>query len=244
MASNGWRQGVGRELALSAGRYLAATLCLTAAAAVAARQLAELPPGYVVQSLGVFAVIAVFVIAGLPGLAPRRVFGAANGLTLSRAALVALLAGFAGREGAAEVAWALTAMAAAAFALDGVDGWWARRSGTASDFGARFDGEVDALLILVLAILVLDLGKAGPWVLLAGALRYLFIAAGMVLPALARPLPASEWRRIVCAVQTAALIACLAPWVQGAAAPMAAVGLCLLAGSFARDVFVLLRFSR
>ena len=38
-------------------------------------------------------------------------------------------------------------------ALDGVDGWLARRSGIASAFGARFDMEIDALLILVLAVL-------------------------------------------------------------------------------------------
>jgi multidrug efflux pump subunit AcrA (membrane-fusion protein) len=37
--------------------------------------------------------------------------------------------------------------------LDGVDGWLARRHEIASRFGARFDMEVDALLILALSVL-------------------------------------------------------------------------------------------
>ena len=43
-------------------------------------------------------------------------------------------------------------LAVAALALDAVDGWVARRTRTASAFGARFDGEVDAFLILVLSV--------------------------------------------------------------------------------------------
>ena len=39
-----------------------------------------------------------------------------------------------------------------ALALDGVDGQVARRTGTASELGARFDMEVDAFLILVLSV--------------------------------------------------------------------------------------------
>jgi phosphatidylglycerophosphate synthase len=39
-------------------------------------------------------------------------------------------------------------------ALDGLDGWLARRFGLASAYGARFDMEVDGFLILVLALLV------------------------------------------------------------------------------------------
>ena len=47
-------------------------------------------------------------------------------------------------------------------ALDGVDGWLARRRGMSSAFGARFDMEIDALLVQVLAILVWRYGKAAP----------------------------------------------------------------------------------
>ena len=47
-----------------------------------------------------------------------------------------------------------------ALILDGVDGKVARRTGTSTALGARFDMEVDAFLILVLSVYVLDV--AGP----------------------------------------------------------------------------------
>ena len=48
------------------------------------------------------------------------------------------------------------------------DGPAARRSGIASRFGARFDMETDALMILVLAVLAWRWDRAGAWVLLPG----------------------------------------------------------------------------
>ena len=44
--------------------------------------------------------------------------------------------------------------------------------------------EVDAFLILVLAVLVYHSAKAGGWVLLSGGMRYGFVALGQVLPCL------------------------------------------------------------
>ena len=41
-----------------------------------------------------------------------------------------------------------------ALCLDGIDGWFARRAGLVSGFGARFDIEIDSLLALGLAILL------------------------------------------------------------------------------------------
>src|SRR5699024_2328495 len=48
----------------------------------------------------------------------------------------------------------VVAIATVALVLDAVDGWVARRTRTASMFGARFDGEVDAFLIGVLSVYV------------------------------------------------------------------------------------------
>lgn len=76
------------------------------------------------------------------------------------------------------------------FALDGVDGWIARRSGLASEFGEYFDKESDALLMLVLCLLLYEAGRFGAWILLPGLLRYGFVAFLM----LARP-PAPKERR-------------------------------------------------
>ena len=126
--------------------------------------------------------------------------------------------------------------------LDGVDGWLARRSSLASAFGARFDMEVDALLIMALAVLAWQHGKAGSWVLLSGLLRYAFVAAGWLLPWMARPLPPSRRRQTVCVVQIVGLCAAVSPiFPPGASAPVAAVSLAALAASFLVDVVWLWR---
>ena len=72
----------------------------------------------------------------------------------------------------------LVRLAAVALALDAVDGWVARRTGTVSELGARFDMEADAFLILVLSGFVAD--SLGGWVLAIGLMRYAFVAAGWV----------------------------------------------------------------
>ena len=172
-------------------------------------------------------------------------FGAANAVTLARGVLALDLLALLGSPPSAVLAWSIVAVALVALVLDGVDGRVARRRGETSAFGARFDMETDALLILVLAALTWSHGKAGPWILLAGALRYVFVAASLVLPWLAAPLPPSRRRQTVCVVQIASLILSLAPFV---APPMSAAiafaGLVALLGSFAADVAWLARRAR
>lgn len=169
-------------------------------------------------------------------------FGAANQVTLARGVLTLLLAALLGVPSGATVATLAVAFALLAAVLDGVDGRLARRRGEASAFGARFDMETDALLILVLAALAWQHGKAGAWILLAGGLRYVFVAASFALPWLARPLPPSKRRQTVCVVQIATLIACLAPFIPPpASAGIALAGLLALGYSFAVDVHWLAR---
>ena len=86
-----------------------------------------------------------------------------------------------------------------ALALDAVDGWVARRTGTASALGARFDGEVDAFLIGALSVYVAP--EYGAWVLAIGAARYLFGAGEWLLPWMRAPLPPRRWRKVVAATQ-------------------------------------------
>ncbi|PZF94244.1 CDP-alcohol phosphatidyltransferase family protein, partial [Micromonospora deserti] len=162
--------------------------------------------------------------------------GPADRVTLARAVLVgavtALVVDAAGRATPVELLVVLTAVA---LALDAVDGWVARRTGTVSALGARFDMEVDAFLILVLSLHVAPL--VGGWVFAIGAMRYAFVAAGWALPWLRRPLPARYWRKVVAAAQGVLLLVAaggvLPPrW----AAVVAAVALALLVESFGRDV--------
>ena len=102
-------------------------------------------------------------------------------------------------------------IASVAAALDGVDGWIARRTRTATAFGARFDMETDALLILVLSALVWKSGKTGPWVLASGLMRYAFVAAATIWPWMQEPLEPSRRRQEVCVVQVVALLVALLP---------------------------------
>src|SRR5205085_11367040 len=92
----------------------------------------------------------------------------------------------------------LVALTIIALALDAVDGWVARRTSTAGTLGARFDGEVDAFLILVLSVYVAQ--SLGVWVIAIGLARYVFLAAGWVRPWMRAPLPERFWRKVVAAV--------------------------------------------
>ncbi|HET7400111.1 MAG TPA: CDP-alcohol phosphatidyltransferase family protein [Intrasporangium sp.] len=127
-----------------------------------------------------------------------------------------------------------------ALLLDAVDGWLARRTGTASAFGKRFDGEVDAFLILVLSVYVAP--TVGAWVLAAGLLRYGFAVAGWVLPWMRAQLTYRYWRKVVTATLGIVLTAAVAdvlprPLTVGALL----LGLALAAESFGRDVWWLWR---
>ncbi len=227
-----------------AGRDLLAGLPLLLAVAVATRRLGGLPAAYALQALALYALLAALVVRAAPAVLPGAGLGAANRVTLGRATLVlpiAALALHADRLGA-PVYWWIVVVSTAALILDGVDGWAARRTGSATAFGARFDMELDAFLMLALSALVWLGGRTGPWVLLIGALRYLFVAAGRVWPALRAALPPRRRRKVICVVEGAVLVSCLAPIVPAdAAGAAAASALALLLYSFAVDVRWLVR---
>ncbi len=170
---------------------------------------------------------------------PTDSFGPANQATLARGGLVALLFALIGDSTAA---WLAVVVASTALALDGLDGWLARRCNVASDFGARFDMETDALLLVALTVLAWQYAKAGPWILLAGLMRYLFVASSVVLPFLARSLPPKRRRQTAFVVQAIALIVCISPVVvPPVSGAIALIGLALLTLSFAIDVVYLAR---
>ena len=134
------------------------------------------------------------------GLAPDDRLGPASWVTLARASLAVGVAALAADSLARDTPVALlVALAAVALGLDAVDGRLARRTGTATALGARFDGEVDAFLILALSVYVAP--AAGAWVLAIGAGRYVFLAGEWLLPWMRAPLPARRWRKVVAAAQ-------------------------------------------
>lgn len=136
--------------------------------------------------------------------------------------------------------WWLVLLAIPAVLLDAVDGAVARRTGTATTAGARLDMETDAIALLVLSIPVAM--TVGWWALLIGLMRYLFVAASWVRPALLGKLGFSQFRRIVAGTQSVVLVIILLPVTPVAlAVPATAVALALLAASFGRDALVLER---
>ncbi|MES9525556.1 CDP-alcohol phosphatidyltransferase family protein [Streptomyces capoamus] len=173
-----------------------------------------------------------------------RSFGPANRVTLGRSILVGgVTALVADSFESAPPVTLLVALTAVALLLDGVDGKVARRTGTSSALGARFDMEVDAFLILVLSVYVAT--QLGPWVLLIGGMRYAFVAAARFAPWLTAPLPPSFARKTVAAVQGVCLLvagARLLPGPVNLTVVLLALG--SLVWSFGRDVAWLWRTAR
>ncbi len=167
--------------------------------------------------------------------------GPADRVTLTRATLVCAVAALTADSFARPAPVpTLVALTVVALILDGVDGWVARRTATASRLGARFDMEVDAFLIFVLSLYVAR--SVGWWVLAIGAARYAFVGASWTLPWMRGSLPARYWRKVVAAAQGIVLALAVTaavpePWI----ALLVAGALALLIESFGRDVWWLWR---
>jgi phosphatidylglycerophosphate synthase len=180
-----------------------------------------------------------------------RTFGIADVVTLVRGLGVCFLAGLAlqalvgglQRHGLL----AMIIIGTLCLLLDGVDGRVARARREASAFGARFDVETDAALLVVLSVAVAGLGIAGWWVLAIPAMRYGYVAASLVVSALHAPLPYRYSGKVIAVVQAVALLAALTSeltrgehWVP---IMMLLAALASLCWSFGRSVVWQLRHS-
>jgi phosphatidylglycerophosphate synthase len=165
--------------------------------------------------------------------------GQADRVTLFRATLVGGVAALTVDSFARHAPVAvMVALAIVALVLDAVDGRVARRTGTASALGARFDMEVDAFLILVLSVYAAR--TVGGWVLLIGAMRYAYLAASWLMPWLRGSLPPRYWRKAVAATQGIVLAFAAADVLPRPLTSAAlAVSLALLIGSFGSCVGLL-----
>jgi len=102
---------------------------------------------------------------------PSGRFGAANFITAIRLVLVFVLLALPFHLCRPAAGLLLMAF----FALDGLDGKLARRSGQSSAFGSAFDMETDAFMTAVACWTAVELGSVGAWLLLVGGMRYLFV---------------------------------------------------------------------
>lgn len=176
---------------------------------------------------------------GRPALAPG------DRVTLGRGVLVVLLALLVGRallDGDPTRTWVVAVLGVVAWALDRVDGYVARRTGTASDRGAALDSGVDGALVLVAAVAV---AGVAPWALVGGLLYPVFLLVQGVRPAWRRTLPRRAWRRIAGGALTGTLTIGAAPvWPDGAVQLTVAVAVAWVAWSFVVDVLWLERAAR
>ncbi|CAH0342870.1 CDP-alcohol phosphatidyltransferase family protein [Rhizobium sp. CECT 9324] len=199
---------------------------------------------FVAATMIMIGLIFAFVLHSLPSH-PHPRFGFANLVTAFRASLVSLTGAavlFRDRLEHSDAAlWTLIVVVLVALALDGFDGYLARRYAQESELGARFDMEVDALLILILSVAAALADKAGAWVILIGIMRYGFVAAQWFLPKLRRELFASFRRKLVCVIQIVALCLVLMPVVEPAySTALSLIALAMLIYSFTVDTLYLM----
>ncbi|HET7801993.1 MAG TPA: CDP-alcohol phosphatidyltransferase family protein [Humibacillus xanthopallidus] len=199
------------------------------------------PRGWVV-GLACGAALAALLSRGLVR-ASRRSLGPADRVTLARAVLVCAVAALVADAAvsAALPLGLLVTLSSVALALDAVDGAVARRTGTVTVLGARFDMETDAFLILVLSLHVSR--NLGWWVLAIGLARYallLVAVAARWAPWLQGQVAPRRWRKAVAAYQGIVLTAATAQVLPSAVAAAAVgAGLGLLLVSFGTEVVTL-----
>src|SRR3954447_4145091 len=197
-----------------------------------------------VAGVAVGAACAVIIAAALAhGLAgrPDERLGPASWVTLARATLVVGVAALTADSFTHDVpVGLLVTLAAVALVLDLVDGALARRTGTTTALGARFDGEIDAFLILALSVYVAP--EYGAWVLAAGAARYVFLAGEWLLPWMRASIPRRERRRVGAGTQGGVLTVAAADVLPHTLMEiLLAAALALLAASFGSVVWWLWR---
>ncbi|SHK52056.1 Phosphatidylglycerophosphate synthase [Pseudonocardia thermophila] len=211
---------------------------LSAAGGAAVLVIAALRPGPVGWLAGLaYTAGLVWLLASATRRAGEVTLGPAGLVTLARAVLVggvtALVAD--GLMTGHVPVPALVGLAGVALLLDAVDGQVARRTGTATALGARFDMEVDAALLMVLSVQAAH--DLGPWVLAIGLMRYGYVAASWVRPWLAGSLPPLLVTKAIAALQGIALVVAVSGVLPRPGATLLVAGsLALLTWSFAHHV--------
>lgn len=153
-------------------------------------------------------------------------FGPGLWISAARLLLLSLLAGFLLiPRPQTELAWLPFALALAFNLSDLVDGYLARRSGVATELGAKLDLDLDGRGMLVNALLVIHYGQVGWWFALVGLARYIYVAAVWQrrrrgLPV--TPLAANPLRRPFAGVQMGIVSSLIAPIFSPAATNFAA----------------------
>lgn len=233
-----------RTLRIQAVRqFTVASVLLVALGVAVLARLGSLPVpvpalSMILIALGLWLPIVLLVWRGLVWH-PHEKFGPANVVTLYRSAGTVLVAGLIPVAPLlpAPHLWLVTGLAIVLLSLDGIDGYLARRTRLTSDFGARFDMEIDALLILTISVFLWRSGETGLWIIILGLMRYGFVLVSLWSPPLRKALFPSFRRKLVCVIQLVALCAILSPLLsKPLSSVVGVIALICLTGSFARDI--------
>ncbi len=189
--------------------------------------------GVIVAMLGYVAAASFALVTFRRGF-PHPTLGFGNLITVGRMALiVSILAAL----GETAYPWLVVVVASVALALDGFDGYLARRDDRVSDFGETLDMEVDSAFTVILAASAFVAQTISPVVLLLALPRYVFLAASKIWPWLGQPLPENMTRKVILVIQVIALISLQVPGLVGIfATPLVLIVGGLLLWSFGRDV--------
>lgn len=222
-------------------------ILILAPGAVALTLADTLAPDAAIAALLIIVTLIPPVVAAFSLLRRRpRTVTPADRVTLVRVGLIGVLAAAAVLICADAIparSWVLAAVIGIALLLDAVDGWVARRTQISTVSGARLDMETDAAALLVVSVIAA--ATVGWWAVAIGAMRYLFVAAARLRPALREELRYSLFRRTVAAIQASVLWVALLPITPVPfAAAVTIIALSLLVISFARDVAALERSAQ
>lgn len=221
-------------------QFLGAGAAGLAGVVLLASELIDAPTRAMSFGAGFFVLAFALALRGLRETYPHPSIGSCNVVTTARLMLTSVLV--AALSAGTSPDWGVFGVALVAFALDGADGWLARREGYVSAFGARFDVEVDSALALILALLAIQGGSVGIAVLVLGLPRYVFLGAQYIWPWLNGPLPERFSRKVVCVLQISVLLLVMAPIVSASVASVAvAIAALALLWSFWLDIRLLWR---
>lgn len=157
--------------------------------------------------VGGVALMAALVVVARDRWTSQGHFGVANGVTAMRVGLLCGLPGAASQDPLWVIPLSLVILAA-----DGLDGWLARQHTLASEFGASFDKETDALFLLLLSGLAAFEGRLSTWILGVGLLRYGFVLLLFVMPTPQTDAPRSTVARYAYGLMVGALLTAFLPY--------------------------------
>lgn len=125
------------------------------------------------------------------------------------------------------------------FALDGLDGWLARRMDSVSVLGERLDMETDSLLVLGTCLLLVLQRNLGLWALASGLLRYAYVLVLWISGA-RREEPRSSWGRYAFGLSLSSLtLGFVTPDAAKSVGP--ALATAILTASFGRSFYCAFR---